>query len=410
MKKIVVVLVFLSILGISVLAQSGKKTRPRVVQNPNTQKTENETTTTKRPPVLKGDTNSVEEEEPPPIIVTNTEPVEDDEIIKIETNLVTMPVTVLDRSGRFVPNLRQEDFRIFENNVEQPVGFFARVETPFTVILMLDVSPSTQYKIDEIQNAAITFVNQLRREDKIMVISFDERVNILSRPTNDRYVLRNAIQRAQFGDGTSIYDAVDQVINRELSYIEGRKAVVIFTDGVDTTSNRAGYQSTVREVEEADALFFPIRYDTYSGYNSGGGNYPQRRYPAPRRRSGGGLGGILGDILGGVVIGGIPSGGGGGAAGSSRGEYETGKRYLDELAQNSGGRLFEANATNNLDSAFAGIAEELRQQYQIGYYPQIAGQRGERKSIRVRVMRSNLVVRAKTSYVVGQNDNKFAGK
>ena len=311
MKKFVVALVFLSLLGISVLAQSSKKTRPRVVQKPSGQQTQNNDSRNK-PPVLKGDNNSVDDEEPPPIIVANTEPVEDDEIIKIETNLVTMPVTVLDRNGRFVSNLQQSDFRIFENNVEQPVGFFARVETPFTVILMLDVSPSTQYQIDEIQNAAITFVNQLRRDDKVMVISFDERVNVLSRPTNDRNVLRNAIQRARFGDGTSLYDAVDQVISRELSYIEGRKAVVLFTDGVDTTSRRAGYQSTIRQTEEVDALFYPIRYDTYSGY-TGGGNYRKARYPAPqRRRGGGGLGDILGDILGELIIGGIPTGGGGG--------------------------------------------------------------------------------------------------
>ncbi len=401
---------FLSLLGISVFAQTGKKTRPRVVQNPSREEPQNDNRNN-RPPVLKGDTSSVYDEEPPPLPDIDAKPIEDDEIVKIETNLVTMPVTVLDRNGRFVSGLLQRDFQIFENNVEQQVGFFAKVETPFTVVLMIDVSPSTQYKIDEIQNAAISFVNQLRRDDKVMVISFDERVNILSRATNDRYALRNAIMQARFGDGTSLYDAVDQVINRELSYIEGRKAVVLFTDGVDTTSSRSGYQSTVRQVEEVDAIFYPIRYDTYSGYT---GNTPsQRRYPSPspRRRSGGGLGGILGDILGGVIIGGIPQGGGNttGGAGSSRGEYDTGKRYLEELAQNSGGRNFEANTTYNLDSAFAGIAEELRQQYQIGYYPQVVGQKGDRKSIRVRVMKPNLVVRAKTSYIVGENTSKFAG-
>ncbi len=401
MKKLIAAAIFLSLLGFSVLAQ---KTRPRIIQNPNPKSTESET---RRPPVLVGDRDStIDDEEPPPLMTLP--PVEDDEIIKVETNLVTMPVTVLDRNGRFVSGLQQRDFKIFENNIEQEVGFFARVETPFTVVLMIDVSPSTQYKINEIQDAAILFVNQLRREDKVMVISFDERVNILSRATNDRNVLTRAIQQARFGDGTSLYDAVDQVINRELSYIDGRKAVVLFTDGVDTTSRRSNYQSTVRQTEEVEALFYPIRYDTYSGYNSGGGT--QSRYPTQKRRSGG-LGGILGDILGGIVVGGnTPTGGGGGSAGSSRGEYETGKRYLEDIARNSGGRNFEANTTSNLDAAFSGIAEELRQQYQIGYYPESIGQKGDRKSIRVRVQRPNLVVRAKTSYIVGQNDSRFAGK
>ena len=120
-------------------------------------------------------------DEPPPLPPNPNEVIaEEDDIIKIETNLVTMPVSVLDRNGRFISGLQQRDFQIFENGIEQEIGFFARVETPFTVILMLDVSPSTQYKINEIQDAAISFVNQLRHDDKVMVISFDENVNILS--------------------------------------------------------------------------------------------------------------------------------------------------------------------------------------------------------------------------------------
>jgi VWFA-related protein len=185
---------------------------------------------------------------------------------------------------------------------------------------------------------------------------------------------------------------------------------VLFTDGVDTTSSRSNYQSTVRQAEELDALIYPIRYDTYDRLVDQGGGYP---YPRRRRGSGGGT---IADILGGILSGGVVIGGngypqGGGTAGSSRGDYEVGKRYLNDLARNSGGRIFEADATNNLDAAFAGIAEELRRQYSVGYYPENVGQKGERRQIRVRVMRPNLVVRAKNSYIVGANDNqKFAGK
>jgi VWFA-related protein len=100
-----------------------------------------------------------------------------------------------------------------------------------------------------------------------------------------------------------------------------------------------------------------------------------------------------------------------GAAGSSRAEYEEGRRYLNDLAQNSGGRTFDANANSNLDASFAGIAEELRRQYSVGYYPENVGQAGERRQIRVRVKRPNLVVRAKNSYIVGASTNqKLAGK
>ena len=179
--------------------------------------------------------------------------------------------------------------------------------------------------------------------------------------------------------------------------IQGRKAVVLFTDGVDTTSRRANYQSTVRAAEEIDALFYPIRYDTsneMAANNGGGNNYPN---PYPRRRRGDIWGGIFGGNGGGIC-----GGGNGGSAGSSRAEYETGRQYLEALARNSGGRSFEAN--NNLGAAFSGIAEELRRQYSLGYYPETVGAKGERKSIRVRVKRPNLVVRAKSSYIVGETE------
>jgi hypothetical protein len=96
--------------------------------------------------------------------------------------------------------------------------------------------------------------------------------------------------------------------------------------------------------------------------------------------------------------------------GGSREDYELGKRYLEGLAQNSGGREFEAQTMYNVDSAFSGIAEELRRQYSLGYYPDKVGQIGERRQIKIRVMRPSVVVRAKTSYIVGQTNRTLAGK
>jgi VWFA-related protein len=136
----------------------------------------------------------------------------------------------------------------------------------------------------------------------------------------------------------------------------------------------------------------------------GGGGYPNR-YPRRRQRD---IDQVIGIILGGGNVRVGRGGGGGGGAGSSSAEYETGKRYLEDLARNSGGRSFEAR--NDLNAAFSGIAEELRRQYSIGYYPETVGKVGDRKQIRVRVMRPNLVVRAKTSYIVGSNNNKLAEK
>ena len=96
----------------------------------------------------------------------------------------------------------------------------------------------------------------------------------------------------------------------------------------------------------------------------------------------------------------------GGGMGGSPEEYALGKRYLELLAQNSGGRSFEADTFGNLEAAFTGIAEELRRQYSLGYSPDNVGQIGERKQIKIRVMRPDVVVRAKTSYIVGQNTGR----
>lgn len=394
--------VCLGMLTFTTFGQGTRSTRPRVAPTPVAPAIQNAPPrdSSNRPPVLIGGSSN----RPAP---TPTPGIEDEnEVIKVETNLVTMPVSVLDREGRFISGLQQKDFQIFENGIEQKVGYFQSVEQPFTVVLMIDVSPSTQFQIEEIQNSAISFVNQLRANDRVMVIEFDDSVRVLSQPTNNRNQLRNAIRQTRMGDGTSLYEAVDYVINQELRRIEGRKAVVLFTDGVDTTSRRANYQSTVTDVEEADALFYPIRYNTQrDGFGGGGGGRGGYGYPQRRGRRRGNLEDILGTILGGGTI-----QMGGGSAGSSSGEYETGRRYLTALAQNSGGRNFDADVLSSLEASFAGIAEELRRQYSLGYYPDNPGRIGERKQIKVRVMRPNVVVRAKNTYTVGENGGKIAGK
>lgn len=411
MKKIIALVVCVGFFSLMSFAQSGK-TRPRVVvtdnlpssqtktppQTSEPMQTNNPASTEKRPPVLIG--GDLKPTATPPPATNNEEEiaVEDDEVIKVETNLVTIPVTVLDRDGRFVSGLQQNDFQIFEDGIQQKIEYFASLEQPFTVVLMIDVSNSTQFKIDEIQNAAIAFINQLRQNDRVMVIAFDEKVKVLAQPTSNRNTLRNAIRQINFGGGTSLYEAVNYTINQELKRVSGRKAIVLFTDGVDTTSRRATYQSTVKEAEELDAMIYPIRFDT-SGFMNGGNTGGSGRYPnPPSRRSGGS---VLGQILGAILTGGNVQVGTGG--GTSSGDYQKGRRYLEELASVSGGRKFEASTIYNLDAAFSGIAEELRRQYAIGYYPESEGQAGQRKQIKVRVDKSNAVVRAKNSYIVGAN-------
>jgi len=321
------------------------------------------------------------------------EEVGDDEVVRVNTSLVTIPVSVLDRDGRYIPNLGKEDFRIFEDGAEQEVAYFGAVEQPFTVALLIDTSGSTQFKLEDIQDAAIAFLDQLRPEDSVIVISFDDSIDVLSEATNDRRVLRNAIRRTRGGGSTRLYDAVDLTIKRRLNRIKGRKAIVLFTDGVDTASSRASYETNVRDAEELDAMVYPIQYDTYLDAGHTGTQWPPTSrippvmlpfpFPFPLPIPGGRRGG----------------GRGGGGTGTSRGEYTRAGAYLRDMAEKTGGRLYQASDVSYLERAFESIAEELRRQYSLGYYPQRQAQAAERRLIKVRVKRPNLVVRARDSYI-----------
>jgi len=456
MKRIIT-LVLLCSLAAALVQTVGAQSRPRRVgpapsqqQEPQTQpQTEtqpqtddpSQTARPSRPPVLGGANRDPNEQKPDSTKQKDAGPeeVSEGDVVRVETTLVSIPVSVMDRDGKYIPNLTKDDFRVWEDGVEQKVAYFASTEKPFTVALMIDTSGSTRFKLEEIQNAAIAFVEQLRPDDRVMVVSFSDKIRVLSQPTNDRNALRNAIRQTEPGSGTRLYDAVDQVINREFNHIEGRKAIVLFTDGVDTTSKHATYEDNVRDAEELDALIYPVQFDTSSDmgtWNPGGG-----------RGGGGGGGGqssgnvivdILGAILGGGSSSGSGSGGGngggypqgrgggrngggnsrrgggggggwpgGGGSGNSRGEYELADQYLHDLARVSGARLYNAEQ-QNLDVAFRSVAEELRRQYSLGYYPKSAPHPGERRNVKVRVNRTELVVRTRDSYIFQPGTNVTA--
>src|SRR6266496_644553 len=288
MKRIAIVVVMLCCAA-ALFAQTGiGQSRPRRVgQTPSSQQPQGQSSSSQP----SSQTNSSENVSRP----TGPEEVGEGDIVRIETTLVSIPVSVMDRDGKYIANLRKEDFRIWEDGVEQQVAYFASTEKPFTVVLMLDTSGSTRFRMEEIQDAAIAFVNQLRADDKVIVASFDDRIKIFP-ATNDRARLRDYIQQTHLGSGTKLYDAVHQVMN-ELSRVEGRKAIVLFTDGVDTTSKHSTYESTVGEAEELDALIYPVEFDTYSdmaGWPGGGGGsrrgggYPGGGGGSPRGGGGGG--------------------------------------------------------------------------------------------------------------------------
>jgi Ca-activated chloride channel family protein len=391
MKKSFPCLLLLSLAITAPVSPLTAQTRERRVGQSPTHSAPN-TSIPSQPPVL-GGTRTPARQPGAPSPAVNSEPEEVDagDVIRVDTTLVTLPVSVTDRNGRYIPNLTKEDFRLWEDGLEQQVAFFASVDKPFSLVLMIDTSGSTRFRIEDIQSAAIAFVNQLRADDQVMVVSFDDDVRVLTEFTSDRGRLRDAIGRTRTGDGTRLYDAVDLVINQRLNRVSGRKAVVLFTDGVDTTSRRASYVSNVRDAEEVDALIYPVQYDTFSDVNSGGSTWP-----GTRRGSNSPVD-ILAQILGGM--GGRRGGSGGGGMGSSRSDYEQANRYLRDLAESTGARQFQADSMSNLTYAFGNIAEELRRQYSLGFYPKNQPQEGQRRQVRVRVNQPNLAVRTRDSYI-----------
>jgi VWFA-related protein len=296
----------------------------------------------------------------------------------------------MDRYGRYVPLLRREQFRIMENGVEQKIAYFATTDSPFSVVLLIDTSGSTQFRLEDIQKAAIDFVDKLKATDSVMVMSFDDRIEVQCKVTTDREEIRKAIRRTRTGGGTRLYDAVDDILKIRLATIPGRKAVVLFTDGVDTTSHRASYESTVRLAQESDAPIYSVDYDTSGMYRTG--------IPIP-----GGRGTVIGLPF--------PIPGGGGVPGSTRGtsppEYKRAVAYLHDLADGTGGRFYSGDSMFGIAQAFTWIAEELGRQYSLGYYPAITGKDGERRQIKVKVTESDLVVKSRDSYIYSDKGKNF---
>jgi hypothetical protein len=186
---------------------------------------------------------------------------EDVETLKTDTDLVTVPIIATERSGLYITDLRQEEFKILEDGVPQEIAFFGKVAAPFHVVLMLDTSSSTKDHLTKIQNAAYAFVQQLQPVDRVKIISFDDKIRDLNEFTADREVLRTAINSTRPGEGTKVYDAFELALNT-LRKIRGRRAIVLFSDGMDWFSDKATFESTVRYLDEEGVVVYPIRYDT----------------------------------------------------------------------------------------------------------------------------------------------------
>ena len=292
--------------------------------------------------------------------------IDEDSVVRVSTSLITVPAIVMDRNGRYFANLRREDFRIFEDGVEQKISYFASVEKPFTVALMLDVSGSTQLQLAQIRDAANTFVSRLRFNDRLMALSFDGEIHMLTEPTSVSTIRQTKIHMPPVVDGTVLYDAVDFTMKR-LAQIPGRKAIVLLTDGVDENSHTSTLKSTLADIAEQDVLIYTVQYNTLP-------QLPQRlsviRNEKARRK-------VQERLMKG---------------------YALSEPYPRELADKTGGRFYKADDLRDIGPAFEAITSELGVQYSLGYYPKSNSGASHERAIKVRVRYPNLVVRARDSY------------
>ena len=294
--------------------------------------------------------------------------IDENDVVRVSTNLITVPAEVIDRNGRYIGNLRKEDFRIFENGVEQQLSYFAAVEQPFTVALLLDVSGSTQSRLQAIRSAANAFIKRLRPNDRLLIISFDGKINVLTEAVTLSELRTKRLRLDAVNDGTLLYDAVDVALNQKLAAIQGRKAIVLLTDGVDGGSKQSSLKHNLRDAEESNAVIYTVQYNTLP-------ELPAR----------------LSRIVNTKVRSRMES--------KLTREYAVGSNYLRSLGEKTGGRIYSADNLSDVPAAFNAITEELGRQYSLGYYPASAAQAGETRDIKVRTRQPNLIVRARESYM-----------
>jgi VWFA-related protein len=280
-------------------------------------------------------------------------------VIKSQVSLVNLFATVRDKNKRIVPSLKQEDFKVSEDNQEQKISFFSReVALPITLALLLDTSGSEQNMLGAIQDGATTFLGRvLRKGDEALVMSFDLDVDLLSDFTDDRGQLDRAIRRAKINAGgpmvtpgtiptrgaigTNFYDAIYLACSDKLSTEAGRKAIVVLTDAVDNGS-KVRVEEAIEAAQRTDTVVHILLvYDPREGANAG---------------------------------------------------------VAKKIAEETGGRMIVVNSEKHLLEAFDQISEELRSQYTLGYYPANPARDGKFRKVKVETTEKDLKVLARRGY------------
>lgn len=287
-------------------------------------------------------------------IITQAQETPDDAPIKVDTLLLTIPLTVNDKKGRHVSGLRKENFSIVQDDEKQQIDFFLNEEAPMNVAILVDTSGSTKPVLTKIQSAAREFLKVFRPGDKGLIVSFDNKTTFLSDLTSDRRMLADAVNRAVIAEqsGSDMNDAVFKVIKNYFAPIKGRKAIIVLTDGIVSGRTIPNYQ-VANLLRDSDTFLYPIIFKTSeSNYYVRDSNSPNAAVHLP---------------------------------------YEP----LQLMADDTLGKLYVKDA-KDLKEAFESISEDLKKQYLIGYYPRTTRRPD---SIKVEVDRKDLAIKVKKTRV-----------
>jgi Ca-activated chloride channel family protein len=359
--------------------------------------------------------NPQETQSPAPTDKPTVDEVDEGDVVRVETQLVSVPAVVTNNSGRLITGLRAENFLLFENGEQQRIANFATTEAPFEIALLLDTSGSTREDVGLIRQAANAFIDALRPGDRVAIVGFDTareglsvaaKVEVLATLTDDRKLLRAAIANLGSSNGTPFYDALARIadeIFREppREEVRGRRAVVALTDGVDSTSetdfgiararlNRVGVASYFIQVNTEDFVEDRLLKDCQEDGRLTLSAKQLERYRTlffPRARPE--------DFVDFCQMGQFEK------MQISRDLYNLARREMDQLAKVSGGRNFLAESLGQARAAFARVATEIGTQYSLGYYPNDKARDGKFRTIRVEVRGApeKAQVRAREGYV-----------
>ena len=347
--------------------------------------------------------------------------------IKKDVNVVNVLATVRNKQGQIVNDLTKDDFKLEVDGHPQTIKYFSKVtDLPLTLGLLVDTSLSQRRVLDKERSASYTFLNDLldQTRDKAFIVHFDFDIELLQDLTSSRPKLEAALQKLQVPEprqmqtstdpgqmrsgGTKLYDAVFLASDEITSKAQGRKALIILSDGVDQGSKES-LPAAIEAAQRANTLVYTILFSDPDAYNNmagspggrHGGGYPGGGYPGggyPGRYPGGGYPG------GGYPGGGYPGGGRGGYPGGGRGSHNhaDGKAVMQQLAQQTGGRFFEVSKKESIDDIYKTIGEELRNQYNLGFTPDQAEAESGYHKLTLTTTKKDMTVQAREGYYSGK--------